>query len=64
MLDRPRSVLLAWAAILAALFGVLAFVVTQVDRYPLDGVDSWGRHAEDWADDRAGLLVVMRLSLE
>lgn len=61
MLDRPRSVLLAWAAILAALFGVLAFVVTQVDRYPLDGVDSWGRHAEDWADDRAGLLVVMRL---
>ena len=61
MLDRPRSVLLAWAAVLAVLFSVLAFVVTQLDRYPLDGVDTWGRHAEDWADDHARLLDVLRV---
>jgi YegS/Rv2252/BmrU family lipid kinase len=61
VLDRPRSVLLAWAAVLAVLFSVLAFVVTQLDRYPLDGVDTWGRHAEDWADDHARLLDVLRV---
>jgi YegS/Rv2252/BmrU family lipid kinase len=61
VLDRPRSVHLAWAAVLAALFGVLAFVVTQLDRYPLDGVDTWGRDSEDWADDHARLLDVLRV---
>jgi YegS/Rv2252/BmrU family lipid kinase len=61
VLDRPRSVLLAWAAVLAALFGVLAFAVTQLERYPLDGVDTWGRDAEDWADDHTRLLDVLRV---
>jgi len=61
VLDRPRSVILAWAAVLATLFGVLAFAVTQLDRYPLDGVDTWGRDAEDWADDHTRLLDVLRV---
>ncbi|CAA9372012.1 MAG: Conserved protein with diacylglycerol kinase catalytic domain [uncultured Nocardioides sp.] len=61
MLDRPRSVVLAWGAALAALFAVLAYVVTQVDRYPLDDLDAWGQDAEDWADDHSTLLQVLRL---
>ena len=61
VLDRPRSVILAWAAGLAALFGVLAYAVTQLDRYPLDEVDAWGRDAEDWADDHGTLLRVLNV---
>ncbi|MEO5662434.1 MAG: YegS/Rv2252/BmrU family lipid kinase [Nocardioides sp.] len=61
MLDRPRSVALIWAAVLATLFGVLAFVVTQIKRYPLVGLDDWGRDAEDWADDHATLLDLLRV---
>ncbi len=61
VLDRPRSVVLAWAAVLATLFGVLAFVVTQVERYPLAGLDTWGRDAEDWADGHTSLLALLRV---
>ncbi|UUZ60985.1 YegS/Rv2252/BmrU family lipid kinase [Nocardioides sp. B-3] len=61
MLDRPRSVVLARAAVLAALFAVMAVVVTQLERRPLGAIDDWGRDAEDWADDRSGLLTVLRL---
>ncbi|HXH80189.1 YegS/Rv2252/BmrU family lipid kinase [Nocardioides sp.] len=61
MLDRPRSVFLAWAAGLAALFGVLAYAVTQIERYPLDDLDAWGRDAKDWADDNSTLLQVLRV---
>lgn len=61
VLDRPRPVVLLWSAVLTMLFGVLAFVVTQIKRYPLAGVDDWGRDAEDWADEHASLLDVLRV---
>ncbi|PUA82965.1 YegS/Rv2252/BmrU family lipid kinase [Nocardioides currus] len=60
MLDRSRSVVLAWAALLAALFAVLAVLVTQWTRYPLAGIDDWGRDAEGWADDHTTLIYVLR----
>ena len=61
VLDRPRSVILAWAAGLTALFVILAYAVTQLDRYPLDDLDAWGRNAEDWADDHDTLRQVLRV---
>ncbi len=61
MLDRSRSVVLAWAAALAAMLGVLAYAVTQLDRSPLDQIDMLGRRAEDWADDHATLQHALRL---
>lgn len=56
MLDRPRHVTLLWAGGLATAFAVIAWMVAQQDRSPLDGLDRWGRDAEDWADDHDVLL--------
>ena len=56
--SRNRS--LAWAVLAGALFSVLAFLVTQ-DRSPLDSFDVEGRALEDWADDSAGLVHVLRV---
>lgn len=56
MLDRPRHVTLLWAGGLAIAFAVIAWMVAQQDRSPLDGLDKWGRDAEDWADDHDVLL--------
>ena len=39
------------------MFGLM---VTQ-DRSPLDGFDRWGRQAEDWADNHAALVTVLRV---
>ena len=61
MLDRPRSVTLSWAGTLLAAFAVIAYVVTQHDRYPLDFIDTWGRDAEDWADAYPALISVLRV---
>ena len=61
VLDRPRSVTLSWAGTLLAAFAVLAYVVTQHDRYPLDFIDTWGRYAEDWADGYPALISVLRV---
>ncbi|MBC2932257.1 YegS/Rv2252/BmrU family lipid kinase [Nocardioides sp. zg-1228] len=60
MLDHRRSVLLAWAALASLAFAGLAFAVTR-DRLPLDGLDRLGRSAEDWADDHALLVDVLRV---
>lgn len=60
VLDRPRHVTLLWAAGLFVAFAVIAWMVTQ-DRSPLDGFDSWGRDAEDWADDQPVLLTFLTL---
>ncbi len=60
MLDRPRATLLAWSGVCFALVAVLAFLVTR-DRSPLDAIDTWGRHAEDWADGVSGLPHLLRL---
>ena len=60
MLDRPRSLTLGLAGILAALFCALAFVVTQEERYPLAGLDRLGMRAEDWADEHDTLMWVLR----
>jgi len=54
VLERPRSVTLAWALACAVLFCVLAFLV-HLDRAPLAGVDDFGRTAEHWAAHRSGL---------
>ncbi|MFN8195323.1 MAG: diacylglycerol kinase family protein [Nocardioidaceae bacterium] len=59
MLDRPRATVLAWSGICLLLVAVLAFMVTR-DRSPLDSIDQWGRSAEDWADNSAGLIRVLR----
>src|SRR5215216_6094211 len=53
-------------ALLACSLGCLAVVavfgtlVTQ-DRSPLDMFDRWGRRAEDWADDHAALVAMLRV---
>ncbi len=60
MLDRPRYLPLTLAAVLAVLLGVLTWAVTG-DRTPLDGLDQWGRDAENWADDQTGLVSVLRV---
>jgi YegS/Rv2252/BmrU family lipid kinase len=55
-----RNRALAWAAVTAALFALLAFAVTR-DRLPLDGIDELGRAAEDWADEHDLLISVLRV---
>jgi YegS/Rv2252/BmrU family lipid kinase len=60
VLDRPRHVTLLWASGLAVAFAVMAWMVSQ-DRSPLDGLDTWGRSAEDWADDHTALLTFLSL---
>ncbi|HEX6149165.1 diacylglycerol kinase family protein [Nocardioides sp.] len=59
MTDRPRTRLLAWAAVLLALFVVISVLVTQ-DRSPLGALDDLGRDAEAWADDHGWLVETMR----
>ena len=43
-----------------AVVAVFGLMVTQ-DRSPLDGFDRWGRQAEDWADNHAALVTVLRI---
>jgi YegS/Rv2252/BmrU family lipid kinase len=59
LLDRPRSLTLAWATVCLALYGVLAFVVTR-DRTALDVIDRRGRNAERWAMHHDGLQTFLR----
>lgn len=61
VLDRPRHVTLLWSAGFFVAFAVLAWMVAQQDRSPLDAVDTWGRDAEDWADDHEHLLTFLSL---
>jgi YegS/Rv2252/BmrU family lipid kinase len=61
VLDRPRYVTLLWATGLGLAYVVLAWMVSQQDRSPLDGLDRWGRNAEDWADDQPALLTFLTL---
>ena len=56
--SRTRS--LIGGGIAAALFAGLAYLVSQ-DRVPLDTFDIEGRRLEDWADDHASLIHVLRL---
>lgn len=60
MLDRSRSVVLAWAALFTALFAVLAVAVTQWTRFPLAGIDAWGQDAEEWAEGHTTLVHFLR----
>ena len=55
-----RNRTLGWAALAAVLFGVLGVLVTR-DRAPLDSLDVNGRQLEDWADDYAPLVDVLRV---
>jgi YegS/Rv2252/BmrU family lipid kinase len=59
VLDRPRSRILAWAGVCAALFGVLAFLV-HLNRAPLAGFDDLGRSAESWARESEAFVSVLR----
>ena len=59
VLDRPRHVTLLWAAGFALAFAVIAWMVAQQDRSPLDNIDTWGRNAEDWADGHQHLLTFL-----
>ena len=59
VLDRPRVIILSWAALFLALFGVLGWAVTG-ERAPLGGLDDVGRRLEDWADDHSTLRHVLR----
>ncbi len=59
MTARSRPRLLAWSAVLLALFVVLGAMVTQ-DRSPLGALDDLGRDAEAWTDDHAWLVETLR----
>ncbi|HEX5917948.1 MAG TPA: YegS/Rv2252/BmrU family lipid kinase [Nocardioides sp.] len=59
MTPASRNRALGGAALAAALFAVLGFFVTR-DRSPLDAFDTEGRRLEDWADDQALLVEVLR----
>jgi len=59
-MSRPRRVRLVVAALIGlAIVAVFGLVVVQ-DRSPLDAFDRWGRQAEDWADNHAALVTVLR----
>lgn len=60
MTSAIRARCLTGAAVCAALFAVLAYVVVANDRSPLDGIDRWGKGLEDWADDHDLLVTVLR----
>ncbi len=60
MLDRPRTVTLAWAGVCAALFLLLAGLV-HIQRAPLNGLDDFGHTAASWAADSPGLTKVLRI---
>lgn len=60
MLDRSRTMQLAFAGGLAALLAVLTWLVTG-DRTPLEAVDEWGRDAEGWADHQDWLVPALRV---
>jgi len=58
---RSRRVRLVVAAMVGfAVVAVFGLVVVQ-DRSPLDAFDRWGRQAEDWADNHAALVSVLRI---
>jgi YegS/Rv2252/BmrU family lipid kinase len=57
--DRPRALILAWAGVCAALFGVLALLV-HLSRAPLGRFDDLGRDAEHWARNHDWLIHVLR----
>ena len=60
-MSRSRaSVLVACSLGCLAVVVVFGLMVTQ-DRSPLDGFDRWGRQAEDWADNNAGLVAALRV---
>jgi YegS/Rv2252/BmrU family lipid kinase len=59
MTERSRPRLLAWAAVLLALFVVLAVLVTH-DQAPLGQVDDFGQDTEAWADDHGWLVETLR----
>ena len=59
MLDRPRKITLAWAALFLGLSALLAFAVTG-ERTPLGPLDDLGRQLEDWADEHDALREVLR----
>ena len=59
VLDRPRRVTLTWAAVCAALFLLLAFLV-HLERAPLHALDDLGRSAEHWASGKPGLHDLLR----
>lgn len=54
------AVLVAVAVVCVAVVALFGLMVTQ-DRSPLDGFDRWGRQAEDWADNHAALVSVLRV---
>jgi YegS/Rv2252/BmrU family lipid kinase len=58
VLDRPRSVTLAWAGVCAAAFLLLAFLV-HLSRAPLNGLDDLGRTSEHWAAQSPRLVDVL-----
>ena len=60
VLDRPRTVPLAWAGACAALFLLLALLV-HLQRAPLSGLDDFGHTAANWASDSPGLNKVLRV---
>ena len=60
-MSRSRRVRLVVAALVGfAVVAVFGLVVIQ-DRSPLDAFDRWGRQAEDWADNHAALVTVLRI---
>jgi membrane-associated phospholipid phosphatase len=60
-MTRSRAiVILAVAVACLAVVAVFGLLVTQ-DRSPLDEFDRWGRQGEDWADNHAALVTILRV---
>jgi membrane-associated phospholipid phosphatase len=60
-MSRSRRVRLVGAAVIGfVVVAVFGLVVIQ-DRSPLDAFDRWGRQAEDWTDNHAALVSVLRV---
>src|SRR6187402_3417708 len=60
-MSQPRRLRLVGAAVIGfVVVAVFGLVVVQ-DRSPLDAFDRWGRQAEDWADNHAALVSVLRV---
>jgi membrane-associated phospholipid phosphatase len=59
----PRSRVVTLTVVMVACLAVVALFGLMVgqDRSPLDGFDRWGRHGEDWADNHAALVTVLRV---
>jgi membrane-associated phospholipid phosphatase len=59
-MTRSRAMALVGVAVACLAVVVVFGLLVTSDRSPLDGFDRWGRQGEDWADNHAALITVLR----